>query len=199
MLRKLTVAVSALAIASGAQAARLTEVNGTVLVNAGEGFREASGRTSVSPGDRVLIRGKGAAQIDYGAGCIERVLANQTVIVASQPICNSTPATPMRNPAAVKQTSIPFNQGVADQSIFIVGGLIVVSSAAAAIAANGNDNKAQSSTVKDGPAASAMDASTAAMEGFAVARQASVMAAADAEIAFAFTGGVDEEGTPASP
>jgi hypothetical protein len=198
MLRKLTVAVSALVIASGAQAARLTEVNGTVLVNAGEGFREASGKTSVSPGDRVLIRGKGAAQIDYGAGCIERVLANQTVIVASKPICNSTPATPMRNPAAVKQASIPFNHGLEDQSIFIVGGLIVVSSAAAAIAANGNDNKALSSTVKNGPAG-AMDASTAAMEGFAVARQASVMGAADAEIAIAFTGGDNEDGTPASP
>lgn len=198
MLRKLTVAVSALAIASGAQAARLTEVNGTVLVNAGEGFREASGRTSVSPGDRVLIRGKGTAQIDYGSGCIERVAANQTVIVASKPICNSTPANPVRNPGAVKQASKPFNDGVAEQGILIVGGLIVVSSAAAAVVANGSDNKAQSAAVKNGPAG-AMDASRAALEGVTFARQASVMGAADADIALAFTGGDNEDGTPASP
>src|SRR5665648_353678 len=92
MLQKLIFAVvSTFVIASGAQAARLTDIEGTVLVNTGEGFQEVIGKTTVSAGDRVLVRGKGAAQIDYGAGCVTKVLDNQTVVVASKPTCNATP------------------------------------------------------------------------------------------------------------
>ena len=105
MLKKLIfTVVSTFVIASSAQAARLIDIEGTVLVNTGEGFQEVIGRTTVSAGDRVLVRGKGGAHIDYGAGCITKVLQNQTVVVASKPTCNITSVPIPRKFASLKES-----------------------------------------------------------------------------------------------
>jgi hypothetical protein len=90
------------AVVSGAQAARLTEIQGKVLVNKGDGFWEVNGSTAVSVGDRILVRGKGRAQIDYGSGCIKRVLASQTAVVAAKPNCDPAPAVAQQQPAVSK-------------------------------------------------------------------------------------------------
>lgn len=157
MLRKPFIAlVSICVIASGAQAARLTDIEGTVLVNTGEGFREVNGKTVVSAGDRVLVRGKGGARIDYGAGCVTPVLANQTVVIAAEPTCKQPPLpVSMKEAAPVKETPAPppFNDGLAEQRILIVGGLVVVGSAAAALGSKGDDQKARpSAPVPETPA-----------------------------------------------
>lgn len=149
MLRKPIIAVAFIfVIASGAQAARLTDIEGTVLVNTGEGFREVVGKAVVSAGDRVLVRGKGGARIDYGAGCVTKVQANQTVVIAAEPTCPAArPTVSLKETAPVKEVPAPppFNDGLAEQRILIVGGLVVVGSAAAAIVSKGEANKAGSS------------------------------------------------------
>ena len=218
MLRNIIFAVaSTFVIASSAQAARLIDVEGTVLVNMGEGFQEVIGRTTVSPGDRVLVRGKGRAQIDYGAGCVTKVLDNQTVVVASKPTCNVTPMPSPRKFASLRELPAfpshspvpkPFNDGHADQRILIVGGLVVVGNAIAAIVTTGDDNKDRSRAPKDGPSVTAYADDAAAVvwiggrneEGSSPAATNRVQVrAADFTVATALTGGDNEDGTPASP
>ncbi len=103
MLRKsIVAAASTLFLASSTQAALLTHVEGTVMVNKGEGFWKVARSTMVSAGDRVLVRGKGGAQIDYGDGCIMRVSSNQTIMVKAERVCDSSPAAP-KKVAALKE------------------------------------------------------------------------------------------------
>jgi hypothetical protein len=217
MLRKLIFSVvSTFMIASSAQAARLTDIEGTVLVNTGEGFQEVIGKTTVSPGDRVLVRGKGGAQIDYGAGCITKVLDNQTVVVAAKPACNITPVPSLKKFASLKEppaipprspVPMPFADGQAEKRILIVGGLVVVGTTIAAIVTNGNDNKDRSQAPKDGSSATYADDGAAIAwigrgneEGSSpAATNRAQVRAADLAAATSLTGGDNHDGTPASP
>lgn len=214
MLQKLIFAVvSTFVIASGVQAARLIDIEGTVLVNTGEGFQEVVGKTTVNAGDRVLVRGKGGAQIDYGAGCVTKVLDNQTVVVASKPTCNATPMPTPRKFASLKQPPAaasyspvppPFNDGKAEKRILIVGGLVVVGATVAAIVTTGDDHKDRSPAGKDGSYVAAADAA-AAIEWISAAKDGGSSSAAgnrvsgDLAVATALSGGHNEDGTPASP
>jgi hypothetical protein len=214
MFQKLVFAVvSTFVFASGAQAARLTDIEGTVLVNTGEGFQEVIGRTTVSAGDRVLVRGKGGAQIDYGAGCITKVLDNQTVVVALKPTCNATPMPTPRKFASLKEPRTapsyspvppPFNDGQSEKRILIVGGLVVVGTAVAAIVTNGDDKDRYPATrvgssVVDADAAIAWIGGASDEGSSPAARNRAQIATADLAAATALTGGDNEDGTPASP
>jgi hypothetical protein len=187
MLRKLIAAILATSsVVSSAQAARLTEIQGTVLVNTGDGFWEVKDATSVSAGDRVLVRGKGSAQVDYGSGCIVRVLANQTVVVASAPTCKPVITAAIQTKrVSMKEVPAPpppppLNDGTSAQQVFIVGGLLLIGTATAAMAA-GKDKKASS------PNEPLEDP------------ESSSMAADAAFAAIAFTQGDNEDGSPVSP
>ena len=217
MLRKLIFSlVSTFVVACSAQAARLTDIEGTVLVNTGEGFQEVIGKATVSPGDRVLVRGKGRAQIDYGAGCVTKVLDNQTVVVAAKPTCNVTPVTSAKKFASLKESPAtpsyspvpkPFNDGQAEKRILIVGGLVVVGTTVAAIVTNGDDNKDRAQAPKDASSATyAADAAEVTWIGRGneegsspAATNRAQIRAADLTAATALTGGDNQDGTPASP
>lgn len=203
MLRKLTTAVAcALVIASNAQAARLTDIEGTVLVNTGEGFQEVAGKTVVSAGDRVLVRGKGGAQIDYGSGCMIKVLANQTVVVAAGPTCTAPTPSPKKfaslkeSPAApYSPAPQPLNDGQSDNRILIVGGLIVVGSTAAVLVSGGHHDRDRSASL----VAYDQDRAPSLVVTHDQDRAASLVVTEDHAIAFAFHGGENAEGSPASP
>ncbi len=73
--------------ATFANAATLNDVRGRVLVDNGSGFKAVSAPASVSPGDRVSVRGSGQALIQFDNGCVGKVDSNQTVTVPVDPPC----------------------------------------------------------------------------------------------------------------
>jgi hypothetical protein len=84
MFRILFAILSAAAlITPAAQAAQLENIQGTVLVNSGSGFKAVTGRVELSPGDRVEAV-NGSAEIVYdrcrsvmvGKGQVLLVMAN---------------------------------------------------------------------------------------------------------------------------
>ncbi len=49
--------------------ATLSNVNGEVLVNRGQGFRPAAPGMALRPGDRILVTARGRARLSYTGGC----------------------------------------------------------------------------------------------------------------------------------
>ena len=130
-------------IASSAQAAILRNINGTVMVNRGDGFFEVSGVATVNSGDSVLVRGKGGVQIDYGDDCVVEVLSNQSALVSSSKSCEESSAysTLINSTGSLKDAPAvyPTEEGV-DSQLHVVGGL-VVAAGVAAIAFQRSDDK----------------------------------------------------------
>jgi hypothetical protein len=71
-------------IATGAEAAVLANVQGSVIVNRGDGFQPAQSGASMAPGDRVRVV-QGSAEILYDNGCVVRVGSGQMVAVLHTP------------------------------------------------------------------------------------------------------------------
>jgi hypothetical protein len=76
------VLAATLAIALGAQAAHLDNVQGTVLVNRGSGFRAAGQDVELNPGDRVKVV-SGTADIVYDHCRTVTVSRGQIILVVS--------------------------------------------------------------------------------------------------------------------
>jgi hypothetical protein len=148
MFRTFCVATLALGAVSGAQAALLVPVEGTVLVNRGDGFVQAPEITEVKAGDRVLVRGEGQAQIDYGDGCLIEVKANHSAVVGDTSGCDkaalystsSTSGAPATT-GSLKDRPIalaPQQPVGPDMERLIMGGLLIAGGTAAIIS---NDDK----------------------------------------------------------
>lgn len=83
------IAFLAILLSFPAQAATLSDVTGRVLVQRGEGFQSVDNDATVRAGDRILTGEKSSVIIVYGEGCSQTVLANQSVVVMSEPPCGS--------------------------------------------------------------------------------------------------------------
>lgn len=70
-----------------AVAASLRDVEGTVLVNSGQGFREVSEAFQLSAGDAVMVDGGGRALIRYDGGCRVWAAAGRVVVVDEEAHC----------------------------------------------------------------------------------------------------------------
>jgi len=133
MLRQLVAAISVLALfTTTVQAAALTNIQGQVFVNTGQGFKPAEPAMAVKPGDRIMTVQGGTVQIVYSASCTASVAADTVVIVEANPPCAPT-TTGQADPA--KPTSTGSN-------VLIIGGLVVGGGAIAALAlGNGGGSK----------------------------------------------------------
>ena len=148
MLRTAIIAAaSTLLIAASAQAALLRNIDGRVLLNKGDGFWEVFSKTPVTPGDRVLVRGRGSAEIDYGEGCVSKVSANETAIVSQKKNCNRQTPIPMpaRQMASLKDIgpiALPPTpkDNSPDGHAIVIGGLVVAGGLAAAAALDGDEH-----------------------------------------------------------
>src|SRR5208337_3216909 len=76
-------AISAL-FAVGVQAALLTNIEGVILVNHGDGFKPVAEAASLVAGDRIRADA-GSADVQYENGCSMKVGPNQTVVVLFTP------------------------------------------------------------------------------------------------------------------
>lgn len=123
--------LAAALLSANAQAALLTNIEGAVFVNHGDGFRPAAVGLPLVPGDRVRA-GIGSADIVYDNGCAARVEPHQVVVVLSEPpVCNGGG---LKDGVAVAP---------ADDSIdpIIIGGLLAGGAAGLAVAlSNTNSN-----------------------------------------------------------
>ncbi len=123
MVRKsIVLAVIAALMASSAEAALVTNIQGAVSVNSGDGYRPAENATVVAPGDRVRT-GDGSADITYENGCTVKIGPGQTAIVLyAAPVCDGG----LKDGAAA-------DTGISTGTL-LVGGLVVGGAVAGAIA-----------------------------------------------------------------
>jgi hypothetical protein len=85
MIRRLiSIAATAALMMASAQAAVLTNVQGIVSVNHGNGYIPAVTGAGISPGDRIRA-GEGSAEIAYDNGYVQRVGPGETGVVLSSP------------------------------------------------------------------------------------------------------------------
>ena len=125
MLQRICCAVILVVLfAIPAQAALLTEVNGVVFVNTGQGFKPVTGPTEVKPGDRIMVGKNGAAKIAYGLNCTTSLTQNQNVVVSNEVPCSANGAQPG-----------------ADTTSLVVGGVIIAAGVAGGIALTRSNDK----------------------------------------------------------
>jgi hypothetical protein len=97
--------VSALALSLSSYAASVLPEQGIVLVNHGNGYQNATGPTTVKPGDIVVVNPGGKAWINYGDGCTVPVVVGSIVTVAAQSPCIT------EGSMTALQATLPASQG----------------------------------------------------------------------------------------
>ena len=113
---------------TSAEAAVLTNIEGTILVDHGNGFKPVAGSALVVPGDRVHAA-NGATSVLYENNCSEKVGPNQTVLVLAEP-----PACSLKDGVIANDTTSDFTADV-----FTAGSLLAFGGGvAAALASSGH-------------------------------------------------------------
>ncbi len=116
---------------TGAKAAMLTNIEGTILVNQGNGFKPVVEAALLNPGDRIHAD-NGAAFVVYENNCSEKVGPHQTVLVLAEP-----PVCSLKDGAVASDVSEPAvlpGDAIAAGSLLAFGGGV-----AAALANSGGD------------------------------------------------------------
>lgn len=102
------IGTSSVALAEDAMYARLSQVQGNVLVDSGSGFAPASENLALSLGDRVMVTDGGGAVLDFGENC-SLPLEAPSMTTVSETAC--TVSTQNNN-----------NAGVIVAGIIVIGG-----------------------------------------------------------------------------
>jgi hypothetical protein len=82
--RIVAASLCAVLVSSNAEAALLTNIQGAVFVNRGDGFKPVSGPASVADGDRVRVDA-GSAVVVYDDGYSQSIGPDQTLLVHYEP------------------------------------------------------------------------------------------------------------------
>ena len=84
------------AFAREAFVAQITDVQGQVLLDSGNGFVQIGGPGGLKLGDKVLVKGEGSrAVLDYGKGCSFPVPANTVATIAEATCTTGTQGGPV--------------------------------------------------------------------------------------------------------
>jgi len=128
--RAVSAAVIVALFATNAGAVTLSNIEGTVSVNRGDGFQPASIGAPLSSGDRVRAGASGSANIVYENGCSTRVAPSQVaVVLATPPSCQG---------ASLKDGPAYAPAGIGTDTL-LIGGLVVGAGVGIAVALS-NDN-----------------------------------------------------------
>jgi hypothetical protein len=106
-------------VASPALAASVQDLQGTVQVDRGNGFRTVTGSQIVADGNRVMVGNTGGATIVYDNGCRERVKPGQIVVV-STPACQAANVDGGANAGGLGGVGASATTGAA-----LVGGMVI--------------------------------------------------------------------------
>jgi hypothetical protein len=79
--------VAALLVSWPLQAATLSGVQGSVMVNPGSGYYLTTGPTNLKPGDVVMLNPGGSAQLTFPDGCIVPLQAGTVITVGATSPC----------------------------------------------------------------------------------------------------------------
>jgi hypothetical protein len=82
--------LAALASSSGAFAATLQSIQGSVLINYGSGYQPVTEPIAPKVGELVMARAGGSAQVVYNAQCSVAVTPGKVVAIAAEPPCQKT-------------------------------------------------------------------------------------------------------------
>jgi hypothetical protein len=135
MFRKyIFLCISFMFVANSAHAALLTNIQGSVLVNKGEGFELVEIIIGVQPGDRILVRGNSSADIVYDTGCTVSIAEHQMIVVRHDDNCGSAAAFT----GSLKDSLVEQPVEEVDNSGLVIGGLIVAGGTVAVINSGGD-------------------------------------------------------------
>ena len=127
----MSAAVIAALFATNAAAVTLSNVEGSVSVNRGDGFQPASIGAPLSSGDRVRAGAGGSANIVYENGCSTRVAPSQVaVVLATPPSCQG---------ASLKDGPVVAPAGFSSETL-LAGALVVGAGVGIAVALSNNNN-----------------------------------------------------------
>lgn len=137
-----TVAVAM--FATNVSAVTLSNVQGSVYVNKGDGFQAVSNGTALSSGDRVRVSAGGSANIVYENGCATFVGAGKVAVVqSSAPSCGGANLTTDSVGDAAGSSSLaaaaPTSVGIGTETI-LIGGLVVGGAVGLAVAVSNSNN-----------------------------------------------------------
>jgi hypothetical protein len=134
--------------ASSVEAVTLSNAEGAVYVNHGDGFQPAGAGTALSSGDRVRVGSGGSVNIVYENGCSTRVGSSQvTVVLATPPSCQGAR---LKDGGLVVGAGVGIGDGLKDgptgfgTDTLIAGGLVVGAGVGIAVAVSNNDNNSVS-------------------------------------------------------
>jgi hypothetical protein len=127
MFRKLISASVMMALSfSSAEAAMLTNIQGAVSVDQGNGFKPVNAATELAAGTRIRAGG-GSADLVYGNGCSVRVASGEVVAVQyTPPTCYTGGGLKDGGPVAVEP----------GPDYYALGGVAIAGAAIIAIAAS---------------------------------------------------------------
>lgn len=128
-----TAIVAALMFGAGAtaHAATVAPLEGTVLINTGDGFAPINGPVDVPPGALVTVEPGGHAEITYEQGCSFEVLPGSVAQV--------TEGSPCRGGERMTDSGAS-GAGSSLNPIVIVGGVVAVGGIAALALSGGGDD-----------------------------------------------------------
>ncbi len=148
--------VIAALFATNAAAVTLSNVEGAVSVNRGDGFVPASSGTTLSAGDRVRVGANGAASIVYENGCATKVASSQiTVVLTAPPSCQGAR---LKDGGLVVGAGVGIGDGLKDGPVvagigtdtLIIGGLVVAAGVGIAVAATSDNGSSYSTASNSG-------------------------------------------------
>lgn len=128
-----TVALLGSALVNSAIAATVNPIAGSVLVNRGKGFNAVTGITTANPGDVVMARNNGAAEIVFEDGCVVKVESGNLVRIAEGP----SPCAAAGSAAAASGAG---NGGLSTATI-VAGAAVVGGAVIGAVALSGSGDK----------------------------------------------------------
>lgn len=123
-LTSVTAALFTVVFTVPAWSATVNVTGGEVFVDQGSGYRPVSNTHSVKPGDIVMAKVGGKAEVVYEDGCRQTVDVGAVVVVGQS------------SPCAANATG--------DTTLYWVGGLAVAAGVGIAIALSGDDSKSAS-------------------------------------------------------
>ena len=125
----------------------LSNVEGAVSVNRGDGFQPAGAGTTVSSGDRIRVGSSGSVNIVYGNGCSTRVGPSQVaVVLATPPSCQGAR---LKDGGLVVGAGVGIGDGLKDgpgvlgTDTLLAGGLVVGAGVGIAVALSNDNNNNQ--------------------------------------------------------
>ena len=76
-------------LGSAASAATLDSIEGSILLNRGDGFQELAAPTTANPGDSVMANPGGSAKLHYADGCVIDIRPGAVVSVGEKSPCTA--------------------------------------------------------------------------------------------------------------